>query len=58
MLQTDQKTISAVLLCKFRRRIQDAAKWSMIEIFCDKGNGLQPLTILTETLNHNCLTGS
>ena len=58
MLQTDQKTVSAVLLGKFRRRIQDAAKWSMIEIFCDEGNGLQLLTILTETLNHKCLTGS
>ena len=36
MLQTDQKTISAVLLGIFRRRIQDAAKWSMIEIFVTK----------------------
>ena len=56
MLHTDERTVSAILLDKFQKRIQDTAKESMMETFREISSDLQPLTILTETLHHKCLT--
>ena len=44
MLHTDQRTVSTILLDKFQKRIQDTAKESMMETFCEISNGLQPHT--------------